>query len=303
MRIGVVGAGGAGGHFAARWRDIGHDVTVVARGDHGRALDAHGLRLRSPLGDTHVRPGVVSSVADLGEVDCVVFATKSFQLHDAANGGLSLRGPSVAFGLQNGVSSARVLKDALPFAVVLGATCRVISLIESPGVIRHVGSDPEIVVGAQSATLSNVSRDVASDLNVEGKLSVISSDRIDYEIWNKFLFFAPVSGVGSVSRLTIGAFRADPDWRRMLESAIEEVATIADAVGVPLGDDAVERTLQFVDGLPANGTSSLHRDIEEGRANELNDLSGRVVELGRELGIDTPTHAEILESLHSRGIG
>ena len=79
--------------------------------------------------------------------------------------------------------------------------------------------------------------------------------------------------------------------------AIEEVAAIAEEIGTPLGEDAVARTLAFVDTLPADGTSSLQRDIAAGRPNELEELSGQVVRMGRELGVATPAHSTIMDRL------
>ncbi len=300
MRIGVVGAGGAGGHFAARWAEAGHEVTVVARGAHGEAIDGSGLKLLSPLGDVDVRPGRVATIPELPEIDCLVFATKSFQLAEAAAEAASLPGSFATFGLQNGVTATRVLRDALPRATVFGATCRVISLIDGPGVIRHVGAHPTIILGAVGEVPASAGPELAEALDVPDKLTVLASDRIDFEIWNKFLFFAPISGVGSASGLTIGALRDHGEWRELLADAMSEVKTIAAAADVALGDDAVERTLAFVDGLPAEGTSSLQRDIAEGRPNELSELSGRVVQMGEEFGIATPAHATILERIEQR---
>ena len=47
MRFVVVGAGAIGGAVGARLFQKGYDVTLVARGDHGRAL-ASGLVLEAP---------------------------------------------------------------------------------------------------------------------------------------------------------------------------------------------------------------------------------------------------------------
>lgn len=46
VNITVVGAGAIGGLIAARLAAAGERVTVVARGEHLKAIRAHGLRLR-----------------------------------------------------------------------------------------------------------------------------------------------------------------------------------------------------------------------------------------------------------------
>ena len=70
-----------------------------------------------------------------------------------------------------------------------------------------------------------------------------------------------------------------------------EAATVARARGVPLSEDAVGRTLTFVEGLPDEGTSSIQRDIMDGRPSEIDALNGAVVRLGREMDVPTPANA------------
>ncbi len=78
---------------------------------------------------------------------------------------------------------------------------------------------------------------------------------------------------------------------------MREVVVVAAAHGVELRGDIVERTLRFLDGLPADGTASMQRDILEGRPSELDSQNGVVVRLGREAGVPTPVNLEIYEQL------
>ena len=79
MRFVIYGAGGIGGAIGGRLHQAGHDVVLVARGDHLAALRERGLTLRSPA-ETVVLP--VPAVArpaeaELGPGDVVVLAMKS----------------------------------------------------------------------------------------------------------------------------------------------------------------------------------------------------------------------------------
>ena len=51
MRIAVFGTGGVGGYFGGRLAQAGEAVIFIARGEHLRALRAHGLRVDSLKGD------------------------------------------------------------------------------------------------------------------------------------------------------------------------------------------------------------------------------------------------------------
>ena len=120
---------------------------------------------------------------------------------------------------------------------------------------------------------------------------------IQSSIWQKLLFIAPVSGLGAVTRVPVGELRSSPEPYSMLRKAMEEVEALASARGVLLADDAVEKTLDFVDALPAEMTSSMQRDIMEGRPSELEALNGAVVRLGRETSVATPVHGFIYAAL------
>ena len=64
-----------------------------------------------------------------------------------------------------------------------------------------------------------------------------------------------------------------------------------------LRSDIVDRTLGFVDALPAESTASMQRDIAEGKPSELEQQNGAVVRLGEAAGVATPTHRAIYEAL------
>ena len=55
--------------------------------------------------------------------------------------------------------------------------------------------------------------------------------------------------------------------------------------------------MAFLDSLPPGGTTSLQRDIADGKPSELDAWNRAVVRLGREAGVDTPLHEFISHSL------
>ena len=64
-----------------------------------------------------------------------------------------------------------------------------------------------------------------------------------------------------------------------------------------LPNDVAGRQMEFSRALPPTVKASMLDDLEHGKRLELNDLSGAVVRLGRELGIHTPVHATITAAL------
>jgi 2-dehydropantoate 2-reductase len=72
---------------------------------------------------------------------------------------------------------------------------------------------------------------------------------------------------------------------------------------VPLPEDFAEQRLEFADRVSAEMTSSMHHDLERGNRLEARWLSGGVVELGKEVGIETPLNRAVADILavHANG--
>ena len=95
MRVAIMGSGGVGGYFGGLLARNGLDVTFIARGEHLRAIQQHGLRVESNHGDFTVAPAQASDdPAAVGPVDYVIFATKTYQIEDAAEAMRPTRRPA-----------------------------------------------------------------------------------------------------------------------------------------------------------------------------------------------------------------
>jgi 2-dehydropantoate 2-reductase len=83
----------------------------------------------------------------------------------------------------------------------------------------------------------------------------------------------------------------------MLEQSMEEILAVGRACRVNLREDVVASSMALVDSLPPNSTTSMQRDIAEGRPSEIESWNGAVVRLGRENGVRACLNAFIYESL------
>src|SRR6478609_8960609 len=78
MRFAILGSGAIGGYYGAKLARAGHEVTFIARGAHLDAIRSHGLLIKSPLGDFRVRSPAVERPDEVGEVDLVIYAVKTY---------------------------------------------------------------------------------------------------------------------------------------------------------------------------------------------------------------------------------
>ena len=292
MRICVIGVGGVGGYFGGRLAAAGNSVTFIARGATLDALRKDGLRVESPLGNISL-PNVeaTNEPADVGKVDAVILGIKAWQVPEVAKAIRPMIGEgTTVLPLQNGVAAADHLSAVLGAEHVLGGMCGIVAFAVEPAWIRHQSFEPFVAFGELDNRCSDRIERLASAFS-NARVEVKVPPDIHSSIWQKFLFIAPVSGMGAVTRVPVGDFRSEPESRPMLIRAMREVEALAAARGVFLADDAVEKTLAVVDGLSADVTASMQRDIMEGRPSELEDINGAVVRFGREAGVETPVNA------------
>jgi 2-dehydropantoate 2-reductase len=298
MRIVIFGTGGVGGYFGGKLAQAGEDVTFVARGEHLRAIKANGLRVDSTSGDFVVHPAkATDNVNDIGETELVVLGVKAWQVPDAARAIKPVVGPkTTVVPLQNGVDAVPQLVAELGVDNVIGGLCRIVSFVVGPGHIRHAGFTPSIIIGELDNRQSERIDTIARVFKHAGLDTTVATD-IQVALWTKFLFIASFSGVGAMAGAPAGVLRSDPKWRAQMLSAMEEIYELAHARGVNLPPDSVAKVMAAVDGLPADATSSMQRDIAAGKPSELESQNGAVVRMAREAGVDVPTHTLIYEAL------
>lgn len=302
MKVAVIGAGGLGGYFGGRWAAAGFDVTFVARGAGLEVLRERPLEIASPLGDASVPVKAVGDPAELGAVDLVVVATKTWQLEGALPLLPPLLGPAtVVVGVQNGVEAPDEIAAIAGRERTMGGTCRIIAFLEGPGRVRHVGVQPVFTFGELGGGTSERGERIRAALERGAGLVVRHSPDVVLELWKKLLFFAPVSGVGASVQVPVGDWRDVSETRAKLVAAMREVIAVAAAKGIALPEDGIERSLDFLDNiLPPEGTTSLQRDIRDGRRTEVEALCGSVARYGRELGVPVPVHEALYAILLPR---
>ncbi len=299
MRIAVIGAGGVGGYFGGKLAHGGADVVFIVRGATLDALRTRGLRVDSIKGDFVIeRPNATDDPASVGKVDAVFVTVKTWQIAEAAHQIKPMIGDdTMVIPLENGIDAAGQVSAVLGPEHVAGGLCGIVSFLAAPGHIRHIGIDPFVMFGELDNRRSARVERLREACVAAGVQADIPSD-IHHALWSKFVFIASMSGIGAATRVPIGVWRAMPETRALATRAIREIVDVALARGVNLGgDDAVERTLGRFDGLPPDATSSLQRDIIDGKPSELDAQLGAVVRLGHDAGVPTPVCETLLTLL------
>jgi 2-dehydropantoate 2-reductase len=180
---------------------------------------------------------------------------------------------------------------------VAGGLCRIVAETAGPGQIDHYWAEPSIDFG-EIEPIRNAERlEQLRDAFTAAKVRCQIPPDIATAMWEKLLFITPWGSLGAVTRLPVGPIRSSPTLRAQLVAALEEVAQIAQAEGKNVGDEKIAKALGILDGLPAETTSSMQRDIMSGRPSELEAQTGCVVRFGKKTGVPTPVHDSIYAEL------
>jgi 2-dehydropantoate 2-reductase len=292
MRIAVVGAGGVGGGFGAALAKAGADVTFIARGAHLAAMKGAGLKVLSPRGDIHLMPTqATDNPADVGPVDFVLFCVKQWDVESAGHHIKPMIGSETAvIPLQNGVDAAERLLPILGKNAVMGGVAQISAAITGPAQIQQVGTFMRMIFGELDGKRSKRGEDLLG-LCLKAGFEATVSEAIQTDLWMKFILLATNASIVALARQPIGKLRDDPDIRPVFLAAAQEVMAVGRANGVALPANAIETMLALTDHLPPPQKPSMALDLERGNRLELPWLSGKVVELGKKLGVPTPTHS------------
>jgi 2-dehydropantoate 2-reductase len=299
VKIAIIGAGGVGGYFGARLAAAGQDVSFVARGKHLEALQSQGLVVRSPAGDLELPVRATADPAELGTADYVLVGVKTWQLPEVITTMAPLVGASTAIvTVQNGVEAPDQVAEVYGRVAVLPGAAEVIAYVDGPGIIRHLGNGK--LSFAEWDNQPTARTDQLREAFVDAGLQASVPDDIWAALWTKFLSIVPSGGLGTATGVGYGVLRSRPGTRRLLTEATTEIRDVALARGISLAEDVVPRTLAWIDQLPADGTTSLQRDLIAGRPSELDAWTGAVVRLGGDAGVPTPVNTFLYELAAAR---
>ena len=305
MKIGVVGVGGVGGYFGGRLAHAfqvetasGVEVYFVARGRHLEAIKSNGLILKtSHLGSLVCRPRLATDwMETLPEVDIFLIGVKGYDLDDVSKSMLSkVTEKTIILPLLNGVDARERMKVHLNKGHILPACVYVSAYIEEPGVVVQNGTPGKIILSPDPDT----GHRPVEFLNAFEKASINYEFREDAfpAIWEKYVFIASYSLVSARFGKTIGEIYEDPGLRGLVTGVMEEIRRIAERKKISLPPDIIDLSLRKAQLFTRDTRTSLQRDIEQGKRNELELFGGTLVTLGKNLGVATPATSEIYEEL------
>jgi 2-dehydropantoate 2-reductase len=287
MKILVMGAGAVGAYFGARLQQAGEQVVFCARGEHLRALKDHGLTFASYQGDFSIAVIATADPREFAPYDLILFCVKSYDTATAAHsldGCLNSGGTILT--VQNGVENETLLVEVFGKDNVMGGNARVGAELVAPGrVVHRTGGLIEFgeLDGRDTARAQRLA-DLFRRAGIFGELTM----RLPTIRWEKLLWNAAFNTVTTLVQRKVGDLIDDADGVTLLRALMQEIAAVARAEGVALGEAQVEAQITRSRTSLREVRPSTLQDSERGKPLEYEALCGAVIRAARRHQIATP---------------
>jgi 2-dehydropantoate 2-reductase len=305
MKFAVVGAGAVGGFLGGRLAKAGEDVTLIARGAHLEAMRQRGLTVIEYGGEYVVQAVLTDDINAVANADVIFVTVKAHSMPAVAKSlGTALAPGAVVVSTQNGipwwyfqrlggefdgihlesVDPGGLIGETINPKWVVGCIPYPAVELIRPGIVRLVEGD-RFSLGELDGRETERCSAISQVLIRAGLKAPVQQD-IRAELWLKLLGNAVFNPISALTRATLGDIAESPLTAQVVRSAMEEVRSVAQALGVEI-PVSIDRRIRGAARVGAHKTSML-QDLEAGRPLEIDAVTGAVVELGDRLGLALP---------------
>lgn len=305
MKYAIIGAGGTGGCLGFFLKKAGKDVTLIARGKHLEAIRKNGLTIQKLWDESReTLPVKACTAEEYKEIpDVILVCVKGYSMDETVPTIKKIAGKeTVVIPILNIYGTGGRLQKNLPELTVTDGCIYVSANIMEPGVILQHGKILRVVFGARKPEEETEKmREVAKDM-VTDDLEVILSENIRRDAMVKFSYVSPIGAAGLYCNAVAADFQREGEQREMFKALIREIVALSHAMGIEFEKDLVERNLKILASLSPEATTSMQRDVIEGKRSEMDGLVYEVVRMGREYKVSMPQYEKAAACFREQGI-
>ena len=305
MKYAIIGAGGTGGCLGFFLEKAGKDVTLIARGKHLEAIRKNGLTIQKLWDESRETLPVKACTAEEYKEtpDVILICVKGYSMDETVPAIKKIAGKeTVVIPILNIYGTGGRLQKKLPELTVSDGCIYVSANILEPGVILQHGKILRVVFGArkpeeETEKMREVAKDMASD-----EMEVVLSENIRRDAMVKFSYVSPIGAAGLYCNAVAADFQREGEQREMFKALIREITALSHAMGIEFEEDLVERNLKILASLSPEATTSMQRDVIEGKRSEMDGLVYEVVRMGREYKVSMPQYEKAAACFREQGI-
>lgn len=300
MKYAIIGAGGTGGILGFYMMKAGKDVTLIARGRHLAAMQESGLAVEKMWdGTTETIPVKAADMDHYSErPDVILVCVKGYSLEDTIPFIQRVANPStIVIPVLNIYGTGAKMQEKLPNLLVTDGCIYVSANIKEPGVLIQHGKILRVVYGVREKEEYDPRlEEIKQDFDVSG-IDGVLSENIRRDALEKFSYVSPIGAAGLYYHATAADFQREGEEREAFKTMIREITALAEAMGVPFERDMVEVNLKILSTLVSEATTSMQRDVMDGKSSEIDGLVYEVVCMGERYHVPVPMYEKVAEKL------
>ncbi|OPL08133.1 MAG: hypothetical protein AVO33_01945 [delta proteobacterium ML8_F1] len=290
-KVALIGLGAIGAAVAEQIVGKGFDFKVIVDEKRKKRYEEEGVYV-----DGRAIPFEYLTPGEGRPVDFILVASKYHDLEEVIGQLRNFVGPrTVIMSLLNGIDSEEILGGALGMDHLLHAMIYNIASVRQSNRITR-GRPGTIRFGSLRGVEDPRALMVKEFFDACGIHSILDG-AILQSIWWKFMLNVGVNQMSAITGATNGIITAYEEPKKIMELAMIEVVRIAGKKGIPLSESDMYTWYATSAGLPGDSRSSMLQDVESRRKTEVEMLSGRVIEMGRELGVPTPVNELLFHAI------
>lgn len=301
-KIVIAGIGGVGGYFggllAKQYCDDKEiEICFFARGQHLLEIQNNGLKIIKGENEFVANPIIATdNPKEIGVADLIIICTKSYDVEAVVHQLLPcINDKTFILPLLNGVDSNERIQKILPNNTILSGCVYIVSRLKQPGVIENMGNIQTLYFGGDN--ISDKKLKHFETIFKQATIEATLSQNIATIVWEKFIFISPTATATSFFDKSIGEVVTENHIEKVT-ALINEVKQIAQANNIEIAENITELTIHKLKSLPFETTSSMHSDFKNKKAcNELQSLTGYVIDQGLKHNIETPIYVEVYNKL------
>ena len=314
MKYIIIGAGGTGGILGFYMTKAGKDVTLIARNAHLEAMKKQGLSVQKMwTNETETIPVSAESMESYeakGEkADVILVCVKKYSLDSCIPFIQNISHKNtIVVPVLNVYGTGAYLQEKLPKVLVTDGCIYVSANIKQAGVLLQHGEILRVFFGVREKEdlkklngqsdgeykAERLLKKIAQDFKDSG-IDGILSDNIKRDALTKFSYVSPIGTAGLYLHAVAGDFQREGEARELFKTLIREIVTLANAMGITFEEDLVERNLKILSNLPEEATTSMQRDVIEGKQSEIDGLVYEVVRMAEKYGAEVPAYRRAAE--------
>lgn len=297
MKYLIIGAGATGSSICAYMTRKNKDVTLLARGNRLENIRRDGITMdTTKYGVFNVKVNVKSEDEYKETPDVIFVCVKGYSIDSVIPIIKKFADKNtMVIPILNIFTTGETLQKALPDLIVTDGCVYIAANVAENGSIKQHGDIFRIVFGVRDKNeFRNELVTIKNDID-DSEITSILSDNIKKDALLKFSYVSAQAACGLYYNVTAGAMQKEGEIRDCFASLVHEIDLMAKAMGIDFGEDIVKRNLDILDTLLPTSSTSMQRDIENGRQSEIAGLLYSVTEIADKYGLDLPTYKMIAE--------